>query len=109
MQIKFFSSYNYNEDILNDELGNFLQEKAEHECAIPLKENYIINIHTQNPHLRLPEITRGIHHHFHNRYDAEKRKLRDNTRFALILFAIAITSLLIYYFFENCFHNFFIS
>jgi len=104
---QIFSNLNFNEDNLNYELGNYLQEKAEHEFPLPTKENYIINIHTINPNLRLPEVTRCIHHHFHNRYDAEKRKLRDNMRFALIMFAIATLALITYFIAETYVGNFF--
>ncbi len=104
-----FSNYTYNEDNLNFELGNFLQEKAEHEFPLPSKENYTINIHTENSNLRLPEVARCIHHHFHNRYDAEKRKLRDNLRFALIMFAITAFALIGYFIAENYIGNFFLT
>lgn len=102
-----FSSYTFNEDNLNFELGNFLQEKAEHEFPLPSKENYTIDIHTTNPNLRLSEVTRCIHHHFHNRYDAEKRKLRDNFRFALLMFAVAVSALVMYFVAETYVGNFF--
>ena len=104
---QIFSNYTFNEDNLNFELGNFLQEKAEHEFPIPSKENYTIDIHTTNANLRLPEITRCIHHHFHNRYDAEKRKLRDNLHFALLMFAIASMALIMYFVAETYVGNFF--
>ncbi|MBO4726748.1 MAG: hypothetical protein J5598_04085 [Clostridia bacterium] len=106
---QIFSNYTYNEDNLNYELGNYLQEKAEHEFPLPIKENYTINIHTDNPNLRLAEVTRCIHHHFHNRYDAEKRKLRDNLRFALVLFSIAIVALVGYFLAETYVGNFFLT
>lgn len=106
---QIFSDYTYNEDNLNYELGNYLQEKAEHEFPLPIKENYIINIHSENPNLRLTEVTRCIHHHFHNRYDAEKRKLRDNFRFATILFAIATLALITYFLAETYVGNFFLT
>ncbi len=102
-----FSSYTYNEDNLNYEFGNYIQEKAEHEFPLPSKENYVINVHTQNGNIRLPEITRCIHHHFHNKYDAEKRKLRDNLHFALIMFAIATAALITYFIAETYVGNFF--
>gem|GEM_PF-2490569 len=103
-----FSNYNFNEDNLNFELGNFLQEKAEHEFSLPsTKENYMIEIHTTNPNLRLTEVTRCIHHHFHNRYDAEKRKLRDNLRLALIMFAVAAVALVMYFVADTYVGNFF--
>lgn len=106
---QIFSNLNFNEDNLNYELGNYLQEKAEHEFPLPLKENYTINIHSINPNLRLPEVTRCIHHHFHNRYDAEKRKLRDNLRFALILFTLGMLTLVLNYFAVTYFNNFFLT
>lgn len=106
---QIFSDYTYNEDNLNYELGNYLQEKAEHEFPLPVKENYVINIHTDNPNLRLPEVTRCIHHHFHDRYDAEKRKLRDNLRFALVLFSISIFALIGYFLVETYISNFFLT
>ena len=106
---QIFSNYTYNEDNLNYELGNYLQEKAEHEFPLPIKENYTINIHTNNPNLRLAEVTRCIHHHFHDRYDAEKRKLRDNLRFALILFAIGFGALVLRFIALTYANNFFLT
>lgn len=57
--------------------------------------------------MRLAEVTRCIHHHFHNRYDAEKRKLRDNLRFALLMFTIAAVALIMYFIAETYVGNFF--
>ena len=84
-----FSKYSYTEDNLNEDFSTYLLEKAEQAFPLPAKYNFIVNIHT-NQNLRLPEITRGIHHHFHNEYDTEKRNLRNNLRFALILFALGL-------------------
>ena len=104
-----FSEFSYTEDNLNEKLSNFLFSKAEHEFPLPVKENFTIAVHTTNPHLRLPEITRCIHHHFHNRYDAEKRKLRDNFRFAMVLFCLGIMALVLRYFAVTYVNNFFLS
>jgi len=106
---QIFSNYTYNEDNLNFELGNFLQEKAEHEFPLPVKENYTVNIHSENSNLRLPEVARCIHHHFHNRYDAEKRKLRDNLRFALVLLFLGMFALILRYFAMTYINNFFLT
>ena len=59
--------------------------------------------------MRLTEVARCIHHHFHNRYDAEKRKLRDNFRFAAILFSIATLALITYFLAETYVGNFFLT
>lgn len=106
---QIFSKFSYTEDNLNEELSTFLFEKAEHAFPLPVKENFTINIHTTNPHLRLPEITRCIHHHFHNRYDAEKRKLRDNFRFAMGLIMLGLLALVLRYFAVTYVDNFFLS
>ena len=104
-----FSNYTYNGDNLSHELGDYLLEKAETARPIPLKENFIINIHTQNHNLRLPEITRCIHRHFHNEYDAEKRKLHSNLNFALALFALGLFILVLRFLAINYFNNFFVT
>ncbi len=104
-----FSKFSYTEDNLNEELSSFLFEKAEHAFPLPVKENFTVEVHTTNPHLRLPEITRCIHHHFHNRYDAEKRKLRDNFRFATVLFLLGMLALVLRYFAVTYVNNFFLS
>ncbi len=105
---QIFSNYGYNEDNLSGELSDYLQEKAEHAFPLPNKENFIINIHTNNQNLRLPEVTRCIHRHFHNEYDTEKRNLRNNLKFALVLFALMATFLISLYFVTTYLDNFFL-
>lgn len=103
---QIFSDYSFNEDNLNSELGEFIVKKAER--VTPAKdENYLINIHSESSHLRLPEVTRVIHRHFHNLYDAEKRKLRDNLRLALTMLAVAAVALVLYWVAEEFVGNFF--
>jgi len=106
---QFFSNYTYNGDNLSHDLGDYLLEKAETALPVPVKENFIINIHTQNHNLRLPEITRCIHRHFHNEFDAEKRKLRSNLHFALVLFTLGLAALVLRFIALQFTTNFFIT
>lgn len=106
---QIFSNYGYNEDNLSSELSNYLSEKAEHGIPLPPDENFIINIHTKNLSLRLPEITRCIHRHYHNEYDAEKRRLRNNLHFALVLFISGMLALVLRFFAMKFINNFFLT
>lgn len=102
------SNYTYDEDNINPDLSEYLIEKAEHIYPLPSKENFIINIHTQDASLSLSGITHRIHRHFHDEYDIEKRKLRSNTRLALIMFIIGLMALTLYFIIDHFFYNFFL-
>lgn len=102
------SNYTYNDDNINPDLSDYLVEKAEHIHPIPAKENFIINIHTEDTSLRLSEITRRIHRHFHDEYDVAKRKLRYNMRLAIAMFLIGILALTLYFVTDHFFYNFFL-
>lgn len=104
-----FSDYAYGGDNLNSELSEYLIEKAEHATPLPRKENFTIQIHTNNAHLRLPEITQCIHRHFHDEYDSAKRKMQTYTRIAILLFVLTLTSIVSWYFAEIYLENFFVS
>ena len=106
---QLYSNYSYSGDNLSPELSDYLKEKAEHALPLPPKENFIVQIHTQNNNLRLPDITRCIHRHFHNEYDAEKRKLRNNSRLALVLFTLGMVALVLQFFAEEYVDNFFLT
>ena len=106
---QIFSDYAYNGDNLSPELSNYLFEKAKHAYPIPVKENFTIKIHTGNPNLRRAEITQCIHRHYHNEYDEEKRKLRYNARFTLVLTFLGLLALLLYFFADLFLGNFFLN
>ncbi|MCM1404241.1 MAG: hypothetical protein NC133_01920 [Prevotella sp.] len=106
---QIFSDFAYNEDNLSSELSNYLKEKAECAFPLPAKENFIIKIHSDNHHLRLPEITRCIHRHFHNEYDAAKRQLHHALRMALVLFGLGMIALILNYFAVTYVNNFFLT
>lgn len=98
---QIFSEYSFDGDNLNTELSECLIEKAERVKSLPKNENFKIQIHTNNYNLRLPEITRCIHRHFHNAYDLAKRKLHNLLRYTLVLFGLGILFLVAYYFAET--------
>ncbi len=102
------SNYTYDEDNINPDLSEYLIEKAEHIFPLPTKENFIINIHTEDTRLRLTEITRRIHRHFHDEYDIAKRKLHSNTRLSLGLFFIGMLAMVLYFLAEHFIGNFFV-
>lgn len=106
---QIFSDYAYNEDNLNPEFSSYLIEKAEHIYPLPPKENFIIKIHTENPHLRRHEVRRCIHRHFHDAYNDELHKKRHNTRSALALFGLGLLALILYFVAEVYVGNFFLS
>ncbi|MBQ7973866.1 MAG: hypothetical protein IJ295_02850 [Clostridia bacterium] len=103
------SNYTYDDDNINPDLSDYLIEKAEHIYPLPVKENFIINIHTKDTKLRLSDITRRIHRHFHDEYDIAKRKLQYNTRLALTLFVLGMTMMLLYFLAEHFVGNFFLT
>ena len=105
---ELLSSYTYDDDNINPDLSEYLIEKAEHIYPIPAKENFIINIHTEDNNVRLSEITRRIHRHFHDEYDSAKRKLRYNTRLAIAMFLLGFLALSLYFIIDHFFYNFFI-
>ncbi len=106
---QIFSDFAFNEDNLNPELSNYLIEKAEHALPLPAKENFIVKIHSDNANLRLPEITRCIHRHFHNAYDAAKRKLRSLTRLVMLFFFLGVITLVLQFMANQFFDNFFVN
>lgn len=106
---QIFSDYAYNGDNLSEELSSYLYEKAKHAYPLPPKENFTIKIHTPNPNLRRAEITKCIHRHFHNEYDEEKRKLRYNARFTLVLSLLGLLALVLYFFADLYIGNFFLN
>ncbi len=106
---QIFSDFAYNEDNLSPELSNCLIEKAENALPLPRKENFIIKIHSNNASLRLPEITRCIHRHFHNAYDAAKRKLRSLTHLVMLFFTLGLLTLVLQFLANQFFDNFFVN
>ncbi|MBR4418720.1 MAG: hypothetical protein IKT33_01810 [Clostridia bacterium] len=102
------SEYTYDDDNINPDLSEYLIEKAEHALPLPAKENFVINIHTEDNNLRLSDITRRIHRHFHDEYDVAKRKLRYNTRLTLALSVLGLVAMLLYFFSELYIGNFFV-
>lgn len=102
------SDYTYDEDNINPDLSEYLYEKAEHVHPLPAKENFIIHIHTEDNNIRLPEITRRIHRHFHDEYDVAKRKLHHNTRLSLVLFLIGMLCMGLLFVADYIIGNFFL-
>ena len=105
---ELLSSYTYDDDNINPDLSEYLIEKAEHIYPIPAKENFIINIHTEDNNVRLSEITRRIHRHFHDEYDSAKRKLRYNTRLAITLLLIGMLTMSLLFVADHFVGNFFL-
>ena len=103
------SNYTYDDDNINPELSEYLIEKAEHIYPLPAKENFIINIHTEDQQIRSSDITRRIHRHFHDEYDIAKRKLQYNTHLAMALFILGMTAMLLYFAADTWIHNFFLT
>lgn len=102
------SDYTYDEDNINPELSEYLIEQAEHVFPLPPKENFVINIHTQDSNLRLSEINRRIHRHFHDEYDIAKRKLKHNSRLALVLFLLGMLAMSLLFVADFFIGNFFL-
>ena len=105
---ELLSEYTYDEDNINPDLSDYLVEKAEHIYPIPAKENFIINIHTEDTSVRLPEITRRIHRHFHDEYDSAKRKLQYNIYLGIAMLLLGLISLSVYFLIDRFLHNFFL-
>lgn len=103
------SNYTYNEDNINPDLSEYLIEKAEHIFPLPTKENFIINIHTEDTRLRVTEITLRIHRHFHDEYDIAKRKLRSNTVLSIIMFIIGMVTMTLCFLADYFIGNFFLT
>lgn len=102
------SDYTYDDDNINPDLSDYLIERAEHIFPLPAKENFIINIHTEDTHIRLSEITRRIHRHFHDEYDLAKRKLKHNLQLSLILFLVGMLTMSLLFLADFFIGNFFL-
>jgi len=102
------SNFTYDDDNINPELSDYLIEKAEHVFPIPDKENFTIKIHTEDTSVRLPEITRCIHRHFHDEYDIAKRKLKHNSHLALVLFLLGMLAMSLLFVADFFIGNFFL-
>lgn len=102
------SSYTYDDDNISPELSECLIEKAERIHPIPAKENFTINIHTEDLSIGRHDATRRIHRHFHDEYDVAKRKLQHNTRLSIGLFLFGMLAMLLLYIADTYIGNFFL-
>lgn len=102
------SSYTYDDDNISPELSECLVEKAEHIHPIPAKENFTINIHTEDLSIGRYEVTRRIHRHFHDEYDSAKRKLQYNIYLGIAMLLLGLISLSVYFLVDRFLHNFFL-
>ena len=106
---QLISDYAFDGDNLNPALSDYLIEKAECVSSLPRQQNFTIKLHTTKEDLHLPDVTRCLHRHFHDAYDAEKRKLRSNLHLALFCFALGMLALVAQYFMALYWENFFVN
>ena len=83
---QIFSSYNYDDDTLNKELGDYLWDRAK---LVPMKKDINVKIYT-NQQVEAKEVKRAIQSHLKSDYVETKEQLKKTGEVALVTLLLGV-------------------